>query len=70
MVKYEIICTDAEGDKLKVDAEDGIATIQSATKFTLSVDSNKIKRLVDSIEGISTLLNDYNFKSLEIKKVA
>ena len=68
MTKYKITCTDLEGDKLKVDIDDGKAVIQNANQFSISVNSEKIKRLIDGIGSIQTLLEDFGFKGLEIEQ--
>ena len=68
MTKYKITCTDLEGDKLKVDIDDGNAEIQNASKFSISVNSEKIKRLIDGIGSIQNLLEDFGFKGLEIER--
>jgi len=68
MTKYKITCTDLEGDKLKVNIDDGKAVIQNANQFSISVNSEKIKRLIDGIGSIQTLLEDFGFKGLEIEQ--
>jgi len=67
MAKYTITCIDADGDDLKVEVEDGIATIKDAKKFTITVDSDKIKRFIDGMKGIQSILEDFGFKELNIK---
>ena len=69
MVVYKITCIDIDGDDLKVEIENGVATIKDAKKFTISVDSNKIKRFVDGVSGIQSILEDFGFKELNIEKV-
>lgn len=71
MAKYELKCIDADGDELRVELlENGIANASiDAEKFSISIDSEKIKRLVDSINAIQHLLTDFNFKKLEIERI-
>lgn len=71
MAKYEVKCTDVDGDVLKVDiTENGLANASiDADKFSIVIDSEKIKRLVDSINGIQHLLEDFGFKKFEIESI-
>jgi len=67
--KYEIICTDKEGDKLKIISTDGIAEIQNANKFTIPINTEKIKRLFDGLNSISFILSDFGLTEISVKIV-
>ena len=69
MVKYNIECTDIDGDKLKLETENGIASLKESKKFTIPVSGDKLKRLSDAISGISVILADFQLKSILIEKI-
>lgn len=68
MTKFEIKCIDSEGDNLKIEVENGIATFKNSNKFTLPIDGDKLKRLFDTISGMTLLLNDFKLKEISISE--
>ena len=69
MVKYKIKLVDKEGDILESEIEDGTVTIKEGSQFTFpNITSAKIKRLMDGIDGTSFLLEDFEFKEINIEK--
>ena len=69
MKTYEITCIDSEGDELKIELfENGLANASiDADKFSLNLNPDKLKRLIESIHGIKSLLSDFEFRKLEIE---
>ena len=68
-MKYELVCIDKEGDKLKLETSDGIATLKESNKFTIPISSEKIKRLVDGLSSIAFILSDFGLKEISIKEL-
>jgi len=68
MVSYKITVTDQGSDELVITSTNGVCDLKG-NKFTIPVDSEKIKRLVDSISSMGILLTDFNFKEINIEKI-
>lgn len=69
MVKYKIRIKDRDGDILEAETEEGTITIKEGSRFTFpNIDSSKIKRLMDGIDGTSFLLEEFQFKEINIER--